>query len=85
MDSFLNEIGNKIKKLRKRAKLSQRQLAKIVNIPQGHLSRIENGQVNLSAYSLFQIIRVLEFDLMFVPRQEILSVKALLRLKKDAS
>lgn len=43
-----NDIGKRIKELRKEKGLSQAEFAKTVGISQPHLSRVENGYENIS-------------------------------------
>ena len=43
-----NEIGKRIRALRKEKGLSQAEFAKTVGISQPHLSRVENGYENIS-------------------------------------
>lgn len=43
-----NDIGKRIKALRKEKGLSQAEFAKAVGISQPHLSRVENGYENIS-------------------------------------
>ena len=82
MSAVLKELGETLKSLREKKQLSQRDLAARIDMTQSHLSNIENGQVNFSAKSLFQITRALEHELMFIPRQEIPTIKAILAAKE---
>jgi transcriptional regulator with XRE-family HTH domain len=59
--------------------LSQRALAERVGIPQGHISRIENANVDLQASSLIQIARALDLELMLIPRNALPAIEALRR------
>ena len=43
-----DDIGKRIKELRKKKGLSQAEFAKTVGISQPHLSRVENGYENIS-------------------------------------
>ena len=58
-----NELGKKIRALRKSKGYTQGQLAKLVGIDDKHLSKIENG-VHLPTYkTLKKLSQVLNFDL----------------------
>lgn len=46
--SFQAEVGQKIKYLRNENKVTQKELAELTGIPQGKISQIENGQINLT-------------------------------------
>lgn len=67
-DIFLVEIGNKIITLRKENGLSQKKLAKRLNVSQQLISRIESGNENVSISTLRNILSALnrnikiEFD-----------------------
>ena len=55
MESFYKKIGGKIKHLRINANLSQEDLARLLNIHRISLSKIENGERNISAEELFKM------------------------------
>ena len=54
------EIGQRIRKYRKRKGLSQEQLAEAVNISVTHMSHIETGNTKLSLPVLAALARVLQ-------------------------
>jgi HTH-type transcriptional regulator / antitoxin HipB len=70
-------ITEQIKAARKKKGLSQKSLGIKVGIPQSHISKIEQGKVDLQTSSLIQLARVLDLELMLVPRQHITAVQAL--------
>lgn len=72
-------IGVALKVARKQKKLSQRALSSKTGIPQSHLSKIEQGVVDLQISSLIEIVRVLELELMLVPRQLVPAFQTLIR------
>lgn len=55
-------IGEKVKTIREKKKLSLRQLATIANINHAYLSRVENGKVNPSIETLSKIAKALNCD-----------------------
>jgi transcriptional regulator with XRE-family HTH domain len=75
----LKLIAEQIKAAREGKGLSQRALAERVGIPQGHISRIENANVDLQASSLIQIARALDLELMLIPRNALPAIEALRR------
>lgn len=56
---FLVRLGVAIAKLREKAKFSQAQLAKLLGTTQSVISRIENGNQNISIKMLKEIVKVL--------------------------
>ena len=69
---------------RKRKGISQRTLSSKTKIPQSHISKIENGTIDLQTSSLIELSRVLDLELMLVPRSQISTFRALLRnVKRD--
>jgi transcriptional regulator with XRE-family HTH domain len=73
----LEVLARQLKRAREGKGLSQRTLADRVGIPQGHLSRIESGAVDLQTSTLIQIARALDFELTLVPRRALPAVEAL--------
>ncbi len=54
-EKFLKKLSTQISKVRKEKKLSQVQLAKLMNLPQQNISRLESGRINPSVYSIHEI------------------------------
>lgn len=78
-DIPLGGLADQLKAARLQKKLSQRALSERVGIPQSHLSKIENGQVNIQVASLTQIARALDLELLLVPKKVVPAVEALTR------
>jgi transcriptional regulator with XRE-family HTH domain len=78
-DSPLNAIAEQIKAAREAKALSQRALAAQVGMPQSHISRIENGSVDLQVSNLIQIARALDLELIMIPRNTLPAIAALRR------
>ncbi|HML96604.1 MAG TPA: helix-turn-helix transcriptional regulator [Thermodesulfobacteriota bacterium] len=78
------ELAAELRKARKKAGLTQKELGEKTGIPQSHISRIEKGEVDIQASSLVGIARVLGLELMLVPRELAAAVDGLMRgLAKD--
>lgn len=71
------EIANSLKIARKKKDLSQRALSTKIGVPQGHISRIENGMVDLQTSSLIEIARALDLELVLIPRNLLPAVLAI--------
>ena len=63
MYNRLQNIGSNVKKLRKKKKLSQIELAVEVGIDRSYLSEIENGRTNMSVSILYAIADSLGVDI----------------------
>jgi len=86
MQDSVRHIGASLKAAREKKGLSQRALSEKVGIAQSHISKIENGAVNLQISSLIELARILELELMLVPRALLPVFEALQRgVKKDKS
>lgn len=72
-------IANTLKAARKNKGLSQRELSKKTGVPQGHISKIENGIVDLRLSSLVELARVLDLELTLVPRKTVPAVQSIVR------
>jgi HTH-type transcriptional regulator / antitoxin HipB len=64
---------------RERKGLSQRALSAKAGIPQSYISRIEHGMVDLQLSSLIELARVLDLEVMTVPRKLVPAVEAVVR------
>lgn len=54
-EKLLLNIGEQIRKFRKEKELTQEQLARIVQMDRGKLSKIESGQANITIETLVKI------------------------------
>lgn len=79
MNDYFQDIASQIKTARKGKGLTQKQLGQRVGIPQSHISKIENGTVDLQLSSLIEISRALDLELTLVPRKAVPVVKNLTR------
>ncbi|MBA3562472.1 MAG: helix-turn-helix transcriptional regulator [Gammaproteobacteria bacterium] len=72
-------IATRLRNARDAKGLSQRALSELAGVPQGHISKIENGVVDLRVSSLVELARVLDLELMLVPRKSLPAVSAITR------
>lgn len=78
--SYLNDqILSSLKKARKAKGLSQRELSAKSGVPQSHISKIENGAVDLRVSSLVALARTLDLELVLVPRKTVPAVQSIVR------
>ena len=70
-------LSEELKKSRENQGLSQRELSTKSGVPQSHISKIENNQVDLRVSSLITIARVLDLELALVPRKYLSAVHAI--------
>jgi len=73
------EIVAKLKEARELKQLSQRDLSAVAGVPQGHISKIENGAVDTRLSSLIELARALDLEVMLVPRKLVPAVEAIVR------
>lgn len=64
---------------------SQRALASKVGLPQVHISAIETGKVAPRFNTLLDLVRILGFDLLLVPRPLVPAVQSLIRDSEHAA
>lgn len=78
--SYLNDqILKSLKRARKAKGLSQRELSTKSGVPQSHISKIENGAVDLRVSSLVALARTLDLELELVPRKTVPAVQSIVR------
>lgn len=79
MSYATEHIAASLKAAREHKGLSQRALSLKAGVPQSHISKIENGAVDLRLSSLVELARVLDLELMLVPRKKLPAVRAIIR------
>lgn len=87
MNYSVEHITKAIKAARKEKRMSQRALGAKTGVPQSHISRIENGAVDIKTSSLIEFARALDMELMLVPRILVPAIQGILRgaAKKSVS
>ena len=73
----IDHIARTLRNAREARGLSQRALSARVGMPQSHISKIENGAVDLRVSSLVELARVLDLELELVPRKALPAVYAI--------
>ena len=77
MTYSLEHIVGALKVAREAKGLSQRELSARAGMPQAHISKIENAAVDLKLSSLVELARVLDLELMLVPRRLVPAVQTM--------
>lgn len=77
------DFREKIKKTRQQRGWSQRELAANVGLPQPHISGIESGEIVPRFDTLLDIVRVLDQDILLVPRALVPAVQSLVRAQQQ--
>lgn len=77
----IKQLIDVLKKARKEKKWSQGVLANKVGLPQSHISKIEAGRVNMKLGNFVEMARLLELEVMLVPKGSVVAVKSLLGLE----
>lgn len=65
--------------------LSQRELSARARVPQAHISKIENGAVDLRVSSLVSLARALDLELTLVPRKALSAVQSIVRSSEPSA
>lgn len=79
MNYAIEHIARALRKAREAKGLSQRELGKKAGVPQGHISKIENGAVDLRVSSLVALARTLDLEFALAPRKVVPALKSLVR------
>ena len=74
-----DDLRRNLVKARHTNRWTQRDLARRVGLPQVHISAIETGKVTPRFNTLLDLVRVLGFDLLLVPRTLVPAVQSLIR------
>ena len=75
----IEQIAMSLRAAREAKGLSQRALSELVDVPQSHISKIENGGVDLRLSSLVGIARALDLEVMLVSRKNLSAVNTITR------
>ncbi len=79
------QIALALKTARQTKGMSQRALSEKAGVPQGHISNIESGAVDLRLSSLVELARVLDLELTLVPRKSVPAINSIVRRTENSS
>jgi HTH-type transcriptional regulator / antitoxin HipB len=79
----MDEIAQALRAARHRKRMSQRALSALTGVPQGHISRIEAGSVDIRLSSLIELARALDLEPMLVPRILLPAVRTIIAPPPD--
>ena len=83
MATFPEDLSDILCNARKTKSLSQRALSERTGVPQSHISKIEQGAVDLRVSSLRAIANALDLEVALVPRKAMPAVKSIARATKS--
>ena len=72
-------IVEALKSAREAKQLSQRALSAKAGVPQSHISKIESGAVDPQVSTLVELARLLNLEVMLVPRSLVPAVRGIVR------
>ena len=81
--SLPEAMRNALRAARRGRGWSQAELGKRVGLPQMHISSIESGKIVPRFDTLLDLVRVLDFDLLLIPRPIVPVVQSLIRQDND--
>jgi transcriptional regulator with XRE-family HTH domain len=79
LDGLPSDLRLRLKESRRKRGWSQAELGERAGLPQMHISGIESGKIVPRFDTLLDLVRVLDYDLLMVPRALVPSVQALMR------
>jgi transcriptional regulator with XRE-family HTH domain len=82
MRDSLQDLAHSLKAARDNKGLSQRALGKLAGVPQGHISKIEAGEVDLRVSSLIELARALDLEVTLVPRRTLPAIESVVNLSR---
>lgn len=77
------DLREQLKEARLKRAWGQRELGARVGLPQPHISAIESGEVVPRFDTLLDLVRVLDEDILLVPRALVPAVQSLIRAQKE--
>src|SRR6266852_8432483 len=79
LDGLPADMRRELKEARRKRGWSQAELGRRAGLPQMHISGIESGKIVPRFDTLLDLVRVLDYDLLMVPRALVPAVQALVR------
>ncbi|MGA2606953.1 MAG: helix-turn-helix transcriptional regulator [Terriglobia bacterium] len=79
LDGLPADMRHELKETRRKRGWSQAELGRRAGLPQMHISGIESGKIVPRFDTLLDLVRVLDHDLLMVPRSLVPALQALIR------
>ncbi len=79
LEGLPEDMRRELKEARVRRGWSQRELGSRLGLPQMHISGIESGKIVPRYDTLLELVRILDRDLLMVPRALVPAVQSLIR------
>jgi len=79
LDGLPEDMRRELKEARVKRGWSQRELGSRLGLPQMHISGIESGKIVPRYDTLLELVRILDRDLIMVPRALVPAVQSLIR------
>ncbi len=79
MDDLIKQLLD----ARKKKGITQSTLARSVGLPQSHISSIEQGKVDIRVSTLLEMARILDHEVVVIPREHYSLLMAIIEGKKD--
>jgi transcriptional regulator with XRE-family HTH domain len=79
LDALPADMRHELKEARRKRGWSQAELGRRAGLPQMHISGIESGKIVPRFDTLLDLVRVLDYDLLMVPRSLVPTLQALIR------
>ena len=83
LDGLPVDLREHIREARIKRGWSQRELGAQIGLPQPHISAIESGDIVPRFDTLLDLVRVIDLDLLLVPRSLVPAVQSLIRAQKE--
>src|SRR5215475_7225450 len=83
LKSLPADLREQIKEARMKRGWGQRELGSVIGLPQPHISAIESGVIVPRFDTLLDMVRVLDLDLLLVPRSLVPAVQSLIRAHNE--
>ena len=79
LNALPSDVRQQLTDTRKRKNLSQKALGELVGLSQKHVSEIENGKIAPRYDTVLELFRVLDLDMMVVPRSLVPMIRSIIR------
>lgn len=80
---MIEDFAKKLHEARKAKGLTQGELGAKIGLPQGHISQIEAGKIDIRLSSFLEMARLLDLEPMLIPRPLIPAVRSMISSNDD--